>query len=120
MDENKQTNEDIKIEPALLTIPQVCEYLNIARATFYKINATGAFGLLPIKLGNCRKVLYLRSELEDWLKAKCPHRKQWQEHRRGKYCFGKTPMQTFLDSIPLVREKMLNNTLQTERVCLSD
>jgi len=28
-----------KIEPALLTIPQVCQYLNIKRATFYKINS---------------------------------------------------------------------------------
>ncbi len=24
----------------------------------------------------------------------------------GKYCYGKTPMQTFLDSLPLVKEKM--------------
>ena len=66
------------IEPALLTIPQVCEYLNIKRATFYKINATGAFGLLPVRLGTCRKVLYQRAEVESWLSAKCPHRKQWQ------------------------------------------
>jgi transposase InsO family protein len=27
----------------------------------------------------------------------------------GKYCYGKTPMQTFLDSINLAREKMLEN-----------
>ena len=32
----------------------------------------------------------------------------------GKYCFGKTPMQTFMDSIPLAKAKMLNNTLQTQ------
>jgi hypothetical protein len=38
----------------------------------------------------------------------------------GKYCIGKTPMQTFLDSIPLVKEKMLNNNLQTETVAVSD
>ncbi len=31
----------------------------------------------------------------------------------GKYCFGKTPMQTFLDSLPLAREKMLNQTVLT-------
>ena len=29
----------------------------------------------------------------------------------GKYCFGKTPMRTFLDSIPLAKEKMLNQTV---------
>jgi len=67
-----------KIEPALLTIPQVCEYLNIARATFYKINATGEFGLLPVKLGTCRKVLYSRAELDSYVKADCPNRRQWQ------------------------------------------
>jgi len=31
----------------------------------------------------------------------------------GKYCFGKTPMQTFKDSLPLAKEKILNSTLQT-------
>jgi predicted DNA-binding transcriptional regulator AlpA len=67
-----------KIAPALLTIPQVCAYLNIARATFYKINSTGAFGLLPIKLGTCRKFLYSRIELDAYVRAVCPHRKQWQ------------------------------------------
>ena len=30
---NKQSPEPLRIEPALLTIPQVCEYLNIKRAT---------------------------------------------------------------------------------------
>jgi excisionase family DNA binding protein len=67
-----------KLQPALLTIPQVCEYLNIKRATFYKINATGAFGLLPIRLGTCRKVLYSRTELDTYVKSGCPHRRQWQ------------------------------------------
>ena len=31
----------------------------------------------------------------------------------GKYCFGKTPMQTFMESIPLAKEKMLE-TLKEE------
>jgi predicted DNA-binding transcriptional regulator AlpA len=79
---SKQLPEPLQIEPALLTIPQVCLYLNIKRATFYKINATGAFGLLPIKLGTCRKVLYSRIELESFLKAGCPHRKQWQTMKK--------------------------------------
>lgn len=68
----------VKIEPALLTIPQVCQYLNIARPTFYKLKATGAFGLLPVKLGTCRKVLYSKVELDSYVRAGCPHRKQWQ------------------------------------------
>lgn len=79
-----QSPERLRIEPALLTIPQVCEYLNIKRATFYKINATGAFGLLPVKLGTCRKVLYSRIELDAYVRAACPHRKQWQIIRKEK------------------------------------
>jgi hypothetical protein len=38
----------------------------------------------------------------------------------GKYCFGKIPIQTSMDSIPVVKEKMLNNNLQTETVAVSD
>jgi len=65
-----------------------------------------------------RKKIYntldeLQIDLDTWIKY-------YNEERThsGKYCFGKTPMQTFLDSKPLVREKMLNNTLQTEEpVC---
>jgi len=71
-----------RIAPALLTIPQVCAYLNISRPTFYKINATGAFGLLPVKLGTCRKVLYSRAELDAYVKADCPHRKTWQTMKK--------------------------------------
>jgi hypothetical protein len=26
---------------------------------------------------------------------------------QGPWCFGKTPMQTFLDAVPLAREKMI-------------
>jgi len=75
-----------KIVPALLTIPQVCAYLNIARPTFYKIN-TGAFGLLPVKILGCRKVLYSRTELEVYLKesterGKFIPRQQWQAIKR--------------------------------------
>jgi len=57
----------------------------------------------------------LQLDLDTWLK-------DYNEERvhSGKHCFGKTPMQTFLDSIPLVKEKMLNNNLQTETVAVSD
>jgi len=61
-----------------------------------------------------RKKIYntlhqLQADLDIWLK-------EYNEQRphSGKYCFGKTPMQTFIDSIPLAKEKMLNNTLHTQ------
>jgi len=59
-----------------------------------------------------RKKLYnsleeLQVDLDVWLA-------QYNNDRphSGKYCFGKTPMQTFKDSIPLVKEKMLHLSLQ--------
>ena len=55
-----------------------------------------------------RKRLYnsleqLQADLDEWLK-------QYNESRphSGKYCFGKTPMQTWLDSKHLAQEKMLD------------
>ena len=41
--------------------------------------------------------------------------KEYNEQRphSGKYCFEKKPMQTFLDSIPLAKDKMLNQNVQT-------
>ena len=61
-----------------------------------------------------RKKIYntlyeLQADLDIWFK----HYNEERTHS-GKYCFGRTPMQTFKDSIPLVREKMLNKNLQTE------
>lgn len=55
-----------------------------------------------------RKKLYttleeLQQDLDDWLREY----NEVREHS-GKYCFGKTPMQTFLDAAHLAREKMLD------------
>jgi len=34
----------------------------------------------------------------------------------GKYCYGKTPMQTFLDSLHLAKDKMIGFTVQSSAV----
>jgi transposase InsO family protein len=54
-----------------------------------------------------RKKLYrgtdeLQADLDAWLK-------EYNELRthQGRWCFGKTPMQTFLDTLPLAKEKLL-------------
>lgn len=51
----------------------------------------------------------MQADVDSWLQ-------EYNEQRphSGKYCFGKTPMQTFTDSIPLAKEKMLDSTSQTE------
>ena len=56
-----------------------------------------------------RKKLYtsleeLQADLDDWL---CEYNRT--RLHSGKYCYGKTPMQTFLDSASLAREKMLDS-----------
>jgi transposase InsO family protein len=44
----------------------------------------------------------LQADLDEWIRS-------YNESRphQGRWCFGKTPMQTFLDAIPLAREKMI-------------
>jgi len=50
----------------------------------------------------------LQKDLDLWLK-------EYNEERphSGKYCSGKTPMQTFLDTLSLAKAKMLGGNLQT-------
>ena len=59
-----------------------------------------------------RKKLYrsieeLQNDADQWVT-------EYNEQRphSGRYCFGKTPMQTFLDSLELAKEKMIGYTLQ--------
>ncbi len=54
-----------------------------------------------------RKTIYrsipeLQADLDGWLRS-------YNEERphQGRWCFGKTPMQTFRDSLPLAREKLM-------------
>lgn len=50
-----------------------------------------------------RSVEQLQADLDEWLKY-------YNEQRphQGRWCHGKTPMGTFMDSLPLAREKMLD------------
>jgi len=61
-----------------------------------------------------RKKIYrtldeLQDDVDSWLL-------EYNEQRphTGKYCFGKTPMETFIDSVALAKDKMLDSNLQTE------
>jgi transposase InsO family protein len=49
-----------------------------------------------------RSIAEIQLDLDQWVR-------QYNEERThsGKYCYGKTPMQTFMDSIPLAREKLI-------------
>jgi hypothetical protein len=54
-----------------------------------------------------RKKIYhaideLQADLDAWLVEY-----NYRRAHQGRWCFGKTPMQTFLDAIPLAREKIM-------------
>jgi transposase InsO family protein len=50
----------------------------------------------------------LQADLDNWI---CWYNKE--RTHSGKYCYGKTPMNTFEDSLPLAKAKKLDNNLQT-------
>jgi transposase InsO family protein len=49
-----------------------------------------------------RSIAELQADLDAWIRS-------YNEDRphQGRWCFGKTPMQTFLDAVPLAREKLI-------------
>ena len=59
-----------------------------------------------------RKKLYhslseLQKDLDSWL-----NHYNTQRTHTGKYCYGKTPMQTFIDSLQLAKDKLLEKTFK--------
>ena len=70
----------------------------------YRFHKTGLNGFYRIAF---RKKIYgsiadLQVDLDRWVQS-------YNEERphQGRWCFGKTPMQTFLDATPLAKEKMI-------------
>ena len=58
-----------------------------------------------------RKKIYesleqLQTDLDGWIDGYNQNRTQ-----AGKYCYGRTPLQTWLEFLPLAKEKMLVNCL---------
>ena len=54
-----------------------------------------------------RTIAELQADLDEWLR-------QYNEVRthQGRWCYGKTPMQTFLDTLPMAREKLIDQHRQ--------
>ena len=50
----------------------------------------------------------LQDDLDQWMQQY-----NGQRPHSGKHCYGKTPMQTFEDAIPIAKQKMLDSTGQT-------
>tara|TARA_Y100000389_G_scaffold188808_1_gene211800 strand:- start:257 stop:610 length:354 start_codon:yes stop_codon:yes gene_type:complete len=60
-------------------------------------------------------IIELQNDVDNWLKT-------YNELRphSGKYCYGKTPYQTFLDSKKIAKEKNLSNLFDNQKVNLDN
>jgi Winged helix-turn helix/Integrase core domain len=56
-----------------------------------------------------RSVAELQADLDRWM-----YNYNNERTHSGKYCFGKTPMQTLIDSIPLAQEKLLERLAEDQ------
>lgn len=56
-----------------------------------------------------RSIIELQADLDKWM-----HNYNHERTHSGKYCFGKTPMQTFIDSIPMAQEKLLERLAEDQ------
>ena len=70
------------------------------------------FYLVAFRKKLYRSIAELQADPDQWLR-------QYNEVRthQGRWCYGKTPMQTFLDSLPMAREKLLDQ--QNQRVAVA-
>jgi excisionase family DNA binding protein len=75
---SEETQEGMQVSidrlPLLLDIGQAAQYLNVGKRTFWKLHAVGRVPA-PIKLG--RLTRWRKDDLEAWVKAGCPARKDW-------------------------------------------
>ena len=78
--------------------------LQLVLARLYNI----IFSIFPL-FPTYDSIEMLQRDLDEWMQ-------DYNENRphRGKYCYGKTPMQTFHDSLPLAKEKMLQYTFKDQ------
>jgi predicted DNA-binding transcriptional regulator AlpA len=68
-------------QPTLLLTPRVAaKLLSVSRAQLFKLHSSGKLGPMPVYLGS-RAPRWVRSELEEWLRAGAPCRQTWQALR---------------------------------------
>lgn len=66
-----------QVDSLLLSVKNAAKLLGIGSSHFWGLHSSGRLGPLPIKLG--RRTLWIRRDLEKWIDAGCPSRKQWQD-----------------------------------------
>lgn len=61
-----------------------------------------------------RTIVELQADLDKWM-----HNYNNERTHSGRYCFGKTPMQTFIDSITMAQEKLLERLAEDQLLSLT-
>lgn len=64
-----------KPSPKLTGVNNACLMLGITRSTYFNMRAAGRIGPQEIRFG--AKILLRVAELDDWIEAGCPPRRQW-------------------------------------------
>ena len=67
----------------------------------------GVIADAPLDDTNLALLAELQADVDQWLR----HYNEVRTHQ-GRWCYGKTPMQTFLDSLPIAREKSIDQQSQ--------
>lgn len=68
--------------PALLDAHQAAAFLKLSATTLKRMRRSGRFGPEPVVFSK-RLVRYSRAELESWVAAGCPTRKDWAARKGG-------------------------------------
>lgn len=74
-------NAPAPLEPWGLNHAATAKLIGISGSHLHNLENTGRMGPEPFRLGRLKR--YVRQEVEDWIKSKCPTRHRWQAMRRG-------------------------------------
>ena len=68
------------LEPSLLTLDEAAVVAGVSASTFKRLARAGRVGPMPVRF-SARLVRWSRPELEQWIAAGCPTRKDWQARK---------------------------------------
>jgi hypothetical protein len=76
-----KTKPQTTIPPLLIDTAELCRLLSVGKTRLNNMKQSGELGLLPARISTGGKSLYGRAELERWVDAGLPPRRDWQSRR---------------------------------------